>query len=58
MGQVKETECLIFGCSTGMSYNVSKEERSKSDRLNLHDGVEYILKNTSVQKLAIVIVGY
>lgn len=56
MGQVKEIGGLIFGCSA--SYNVSNEERFKSDRKNLHDAVEYMLKNTSFQKLAIAIVCY
>ncbi|KAG0637528.1 hypothetical protein HOY80DRAFT_1083561 [Tuber brumale] len=56
MGQVKETGGLIFGCSA--SYNVSNEERFKSDRRNLHDAVEFMLESTSFQKLAIAIVCY
>ncbi|KAG0129764.1 hypothetical protein HOY82DRAFT_610192 [Tuber indicum] len=56
MGQVKETGGFIFGCSA--SYNVSNEERFKSDRRNLHDAVEFMLECTSFQKLAIAIVCY
>jgi len=56
MGQVREVGGFIFGCSA--SYNVSNEERFKSDRRNLHDAIEFILGNTSFQKLAIAIVCY
>ncbi|RPB05722.1 hypothetical protein L873DRAFT_1662166 [Choiromyces venosus 120613-1] len=56
MDQLKEIGGLIFGCSA--SYSVSNEDRFKSDRKNLHDAVEYILKGTSFPKLAIAVVCY
>lgn len=54
--EAPEVGFLVFGCSS--DFSVSNEERFSVDRNNLHFIVDYLARNSSFSKLAVLVICY